>query len=305
MISVIMSTYKEDVKILRLAIESILNQTLKDFEFIIILDNPQNQEHLQCLSYYEKEDNRVHFYVNEENKGLVASLNRALSLCSGNVIARMDADDISLPNRLEVEYKYLISNNLDMVGGVMEMIDEKGNAIYSISKVPTDPQKIKKALQFGQCLAHPTWMVKKKVYDCLNGYRNIPLCEDYDFTLRAVLNGFRLSNVNQIVLKYRMSKNSISRSNLYTQYLYMKYITRQYKQSGIADVTQAQRYVKQLDKQGARKRYMQANVYFNKALQNITDKQWLQFIKNGIHIVFSSLNYLNKIYRFIRLSLYS
>ena len=124
MISVIMSTYKEDVDILRLAIESILNQTFRDFEFIIILDNPKNKEHLQCLLQYEKEDCRVHFYVNAENKGLVASLNKALSLCKGDIIARMDADDIALPNRLEMEYDYMISNDLDMVGGLMVMIDE-------------------------------------------------------------------------------------------------------------------------------------------------------------------------------------
>lgn len=305
MISVIMSTYKEDVDILRLAIESILNQTFRDFEFIIILDNPQNQEHLQCLSQYEKDDCRVHFYVNAENKGLVASLNRALSLCKGDIIARMDADDIALPNRLEIEYNYMISNDLDMVGGLMMMIDEKGNKIYSISKVPENPNKIKKALQFGQCLAHPTWMVQKKVYDHLNGYRNIPLCEDYDFTLRAALNGYKLSNVNQPVLKYRMSKNSISRSNLYAQYLYMKYITKQYRYGMIADVNQANQYVKQCDKKGPSKRYLQANVYFNAALQNMTDKHWLRFLKNGICLTFSSVNYLNKIYRFIRLSLYS
>lgn len=305
MISVIMSTYKEDVDILRLAIESILNQTFRDFEFIIILDNPKNKEHLQCLLQYEKEDCRVHFYVNAENKGLVASLNKALSLCKGDIIARMDADDIALPNRLEMEYDYMISNDLDMVGGLMVMIDEKGNTIYSISKVPANPNKIKKALQFGQCLAHPTWMVKKKVYDHLNGYRNIPLCEDYDFTLRAALNGYKLSNVNQPVLKYRMSKNSISRSNLYAQYLYMKYITKQYRCGIIADVDQANQYVKQCDKEGPSKRYLQANVHFNAALQNMTDKRWLQFLKNGICLTFSSVNYLNKLYRFIRLSLYS
>ena len=99
------------------------------------------------------------------------------------------------------------------------MIDEDGNTIYSIKKVPTDFKKIKKCIKYNQVISHPTWFGKKEVFDKLNGYRNMPLCEDYDFTLRAILQGFKISNVNECVLKYRMTKDSISRSNLFEQYL--------------------------------------------------------------------------------------
>ena len=101
MISVIMSTYKEDEELLRESIESILNQTYKDIEFIIILDYPDNEIHQKVICEYASKDKRVHFYINQKNLGLTKSLNRGISLCTGDYIARMDADDISLSDRLE------------------------------------------------------------------------------------------------------------------------------------------------------------------------------------------------------------
>ena len=109
----------------------------------------------------------------------------------------------------------------------------------------------------------------------------MPLCEDYDFTLRAVLNGFVISNLNEPVLKYRMTSNSISRSNLFEQYLYMSYITNEYKNNRIASVDKAYAYVQQHLNETDSDKYLKANV------------------------IFSSKYYLNKIYRFMMLSLNS
>lgn len=305
MISIIMSTYKEEETLLRESIESILNQTFKDFEFIIILDFPDNNLHKRIIEEYSKIDNRIRFFVNEKNLGLTGSLNRGLSLAKGEYIARMDADDISLPYRLERQLEYIKKNQYDLIGGITQMIDEDGNSIYSIQKVPTDFNKIKKALRYGQCIAHPTWLGRKEVFDYLNGYRNIPLCEDFDFTLRVVLNGFKISNLNETVLKYRMTKNSISRNNLYDQYLYMKYITNEYSNGNIASVENAKEYVKNhLNKKNAEK-YLEANVIFNRMLQEMTDKKIIGFTIDGFKLLFTSKYYLDKIYRFAMLSLNS
>ena len=305
MISIIMSTYKEEETLLRESIESILNQTFKDFEFIIILDYPDNNLHKKIIEEYSKIDNRIRFFVNENNLGLTGSLNRGLSLAKGEYIGRMDADDISLPYRLERQLEYIKKNQYDLIGGITQMIDEEGNSIFSIQKVPTDFNKIKKALRYGQCIAHPTWLGRKEVFDCLNGYRNIPLCEDFDFTLRAVLNGFKISNLNETVLKYRMTKNSISRNNLYDQYLYMKYITNEYSNGNIASVENAKEYVKNhLNKKNAEK-YLEANVIFNRMLQEMTDKKIIVFTIDGFKLLFTSKYYLDKIYRFAMLSLSS
>ena len=305
MISVIMSTYKEDEKLLRESIESILNQTYKDFEYIIRLDYPDNDVHKSVIEEYALKDDRIHFYINETNMGLTDSLNRGLSLCHGEYIARMDADDISLPDRLERQMKYLEKNHYDLIGGITEMINENGSLLYSIKSVPTDPKKINKALRYSQCIAHPTWLGKKEVFEKNAGYRHMPLCEDYDFTLRAVLNGFVISNLNEPVLKYRMTSNSISRSNLFEQYLYMSYITNEYKNKRVASVDKAYAYVQQHLNEKDSNKYLKANVIFNRMLQEMSDKQILSFIKDGVCLLFSSKYYLNKIYRFVMLSLNS
>lgn len=305
MISVIMSTYKEDERLLRESIESILNQTYRDFEYIIILDYPDNVVHKSVIEEYALKDDRIHFYVNEKNMGLTDSLNRGLSLCHGEYIARMDADDISLPDRLERQMEYLEKNHYDLIGGITEMINEDGTLLYSIKSVPTDPKKINKALRYSQCIAHPTWLGRKEVFEKNAGYRHMPLCEDYDFTLRAVLNGFVISNLNEAVLKYRMTSNSISRSNLFEQYLYMSYITNEYKNNRIASVDKAYAYVQQHLNETDSDKYLKANVIFNRMLQEMSDKQFLSFIKDGFCLLFSSKYYLNKIYRFMMLSLNS
>ena len=305
MISVIMSTYKEEERFLRESIESILNQTYKDFEYIIILDNPNNELHKKIISEYVCKDNRINFYINEKNMGLTNSLNKGISLSHGEYIARMDADDISLKNRFENQLKYLINNKYDLIGGITQMINEDGKLLYDIKIVPTRFEKIKKALNYGQCIAHPTWLGKKEVFETLQGYRNIPLCEDYDFILRAVLNGFKISNLNQTVLKYRMTSNSVSRNNLFEQFLYMRYITEEYSKGNIASIEKANLFV--ADKLNAQQaeNYLKANVIFNRMLQEISDKNFFQFTKDGFKLLVTSKYYLNKIYRFLLLTIYS
>lgn len=305
MISVIMSTYKEEEHLLREAIESVLNQTYKNFEYIIILDYPENEMHKEVITSYQEKDSRIKFYVNEKNMGLTASLNRGLSLASGEYIARMDADDVCLPDRFEKQLKYLEENQYDLIGGITQMIDEEGNVIFSIKKVPTDFNKIKKALKYGQCIAHPTWFGKKQVFDTVNGYRNMPLCEDYDFTLRSVLAGFKISNLNETVLKYRMTSNSISRSNLYEQYLYMTIVAGCYARGKKASIQKAKEIVEKSTTADKSDKYLKANVIFNRMLKEMEEKQYMPFIKDGFALLFTSKDYLDKIFRFAMLTLNS
>lgn len=303
--SVIMATYKEEISMLKEAIDSILMQTYKNFEYIIILDNPDNQEHINCINDYCKQDERIKFFINEKNQGLTKTLNRGLELAQGKYICRMDADDVSLPRRLELQKKYLEDNDYDLIGGISQMIDENGESIYSIKKVPTDFEKIKKCIKYNQVISHPTWFGKKEVFITLNGYREIPLCEDYDFTLRAILNGFKISNLDKQVLKYRMTSTSISRSNLFEQYLYAKYITARYNEAKIANVDEAKKYVKLHNSPEKSRRYLKANVRFNELLNDIETKRVIKFIKDGVLLTFTSFNYLNKIYRFFMVTINS
>ena len=303
--SVIMATYKESIECLKQSIESIINQTYNDFEFIIILDNPDNKEHIAFINDYVCKDERIKFYINDKNMGLTNTLNRGLKLAEGKYICRMDADDISELYRMEHQKKYLEENDFDLIGGISQMIDEDGNTIYSIKKVPTNFKKIKKFIKYNQVISHPTWFGKKEVFDKLNGYRNMPLCEDYDFTLRAILQGFKISNVNECVLKYRMTKDSISRSNLFEQYLFARYITKQYSEGKVSEVEEAKAYVKKNLSDKNAKRYLKGNERFNNALNNLEEKQYIQFIANGIALLFTSKYYLDKIFRFVMVYLNS
>ena len=303
--SVIMATYKESIECLKQSIESIINQTYNDFEFIIILDNPDNKEHIAFINDYVCKDERIKFYINDKNMGLTNTLNRGLKLAEGKYICRMDADDISELYRMEHQKKYLEENDFDLIGGISQMIDEDGNTIYSIKKVPTNFKKIKKCIKYNQVISHPTWFGKKEVFDKLNGYRNMPLCEDYDFTLRAILQGFKISNVNECVLKYRMTKDSISISNLFEQYLFARYITKQYSEGKVSEVEEAKAYVKKNLSDKNAKRYLKGNERFNNALNNLEEKQYIQFIANGIALLFTSKYYLDKIFRFVMVYLNS
>lgn len=304
-ISVIMATYKEPEDMLRQAIESVLKQTYEDFEFLIILDNPENRQHIQIIEEYQCVDQRIRFLINETNMGLARSLNKGIQEAKGDYICRMDADDVSKPDRLRLQKEFLEKEKADLIGGVMQVIDEDGNALYSIRRVPVEQKKIEKALRYNQVIAHPTWFGRKEVFTTLEGYRNIPLCEDYDFTLRAVLKGYKISNLNQIVLNYRMTSQSISRSNLFEQYLYARYITAQYKKGHVADIEEAASYVWQRNKSKTANRYLQANVRFNRMLSDLEHKKFLHFVKEGIIFTFSSLYYLDKVFRFAMATIYS
>lgn len=222
LVSVLMSTFNENIKELNQSVSSILNQTYKNIEFIIINDNPVNME----LDFFLNSiiDNRVRVLRNKKNVGLANSLNRAISYANGKYIARMDADDVSISNRIEMQMAYLNKNKLDLVGSWINYMDEAGKAV-NIAKFPIRQSYIEFFLKWGNCMPHPTWLGKKVVFEKLK-YRNIPLCEDYDFICRCVNENYRLGNVNQVLLNYRVRDTSISNSNSEMQYIIRNYLFR-------------------------------------------------------------------------------
>ena len=225
-----MSTYKEPIKWIKESVESILNQTYKNIEFVIIIDDPTNSEIINILREYS-EDQSVKIYINEKNLGLVQSLNKGLKYCTGDYIARMDADDISLANRLEFQIKYLKDKKYDLIGCDYEVFFD--NSIIRTAKGSYSNEVCKKILKYESCIAHPTWLVKRNVYETLQGYRNIDTCEDLDFLLRAELHGFKLGNCPHVLLKYRDNPNSISHLKNARQQSTARLLTKKYCKSKI------------------------------------------------------------------------
>ena len=211
LVSILMSTYNETPKELDESINSILHQTYSNFEFLIINDNPNNCELEETLKTYV--DSRIRIIRNEKNLGLVKSLNAGLKLCEGQYVARMDADDISRQSRIQDELLYLKKNHLDMIGSYIETIDEHGETIKSLMRFPEKHNQIAKFMRWGSCSCHPTWFLKREVCLKLHGYRKTPHCEDYDFMLRAINNGYKIGNIPKVELSYRIRKSGVSKSH--------------------------------------------------------------------------------------------
>lgn len=208
-ISILMPVYNAE-KYIATAVESILEQTITDFEFIIINDGSTDGT-LAILEAYAQKDLRIQL-VTRENKGLVATLNEGLDLVTTPLIARMDADDISLPDRLEKQVAYLAGNsNCVALGGRTLIIDPEGdemcvwNQLTSFDEIQA--QHINTFL--GSAVAHPSMMYRTSVVNSIGGYRaECYPSEDLDLLLRLSSVG-SIENLSDVILKYRVHAQSI------------------------------------------------------------------------------------------------
>lgn len=211
-ISVILPVYNAG-DYLSIAIESILNQTYKKFEFIIINDG-STDDSLQVIEHYAAIDDRV-VVISRENKGLIYTLNEGIQLSHGDYIVRMDQDDISIDNRLEVQYKHIIMHNLDICGGNYAVINEFGERMYSYYLLQNDFE-ILLCMASNVPFPHPSVMIKKsflklnKLSYGMNGYRQ---AEDLDLWLSMFNVGANFGNVGDTILEYRVLPTSMSRVN--------------------------------------------------------------------------------------------
>lgn len=241
-----MSVYSESINELESSVKSILRQTYSNIEFIIIVDNPQNKDAIKYLRSKQNFDRRLKLFINPKNKGLVYSLNRGINLCSGEYIARMDADDIAVNDRIEKELNYLKKENLSLVSSNY-FIFNQNKGLINRTNFPQSKYKIKKLLEKKNCLGHPTWLVKKNVFKKLDGYRDIDSCEDYDFLIRLSLSGFSFDNLKEPLLKYRFNVNSISRKKEFKQKIISKILAYNYKKKSITDVVWLNMYLQSDD----------------------------------------------------------
>ena len=145
--------------------------------------------------------------------------------------------------RLEKQLAYAIENDYDLVGGSFELFKDLHGEITEVYRVPQHTEECKKYLYQNSCVPHPTWLVRKEVYEICSGYREIITCEDYDFIIRAVMHGYKIGNVEDVILKYRYNLNSISRTNQARQILTAKKRANPYKHGRILTMEEYQRFV--------------------------------------------------------------
>ncbi len=211
MISVIMPVYNASHYIGE-AIESILTQTYKKFEFLI-LDDGSIDNSLGIINRYAIQDSRIKFW-SRSNKGVTKSLNELLNKTKNNLIARMDADDVALPKRFEKQIKYLSDNlNCVAVGCKVLAIDHVGNPLSYWCKQQSH-EKIDEILinplnSGVTVICHPAVMYRRESVFTVGKYREkILASQDLDLFLRLAENGGKLANLSEVLLKYRLHPTS-------------------------------------------------------------------------------------------------
>lgn len=217
-IAVLMTAYNEEKEWVCESVDSVLGQTYSDLHLYVLLDNPENAALKDLLKGYEEKDSRVSFFVNEKNLGLVGSLNKLLGIVTEQYIARMDADDICDPDRLEREMKFLTDNNLDFVMTDCSFLYPNGERGCGQSLPDLIGDVFNEASAYGNVSLHNTWLLRKEVYASLKGYRNVRFCEDYDFVLRAIWHEFAIGRMSEETVVYRLREGSVSALNAKEQF---------------------------------------------------------------------------------------
>lgn len=202
-----MSIYKEPEEWMRQSIDSILNQTLSDFEFIIVNDNPDGNAQKSILAEYKEKDSRIIIIKNPRNLGLTKSLNVAIQVSKGRYIVRMDADDISMPNRLQVQYDFMESHKeVDMCGCWAKLFGDIPKIANRNNCHPIEYAEIRLYALFYNPMVHPSIMMRKCRFNFKIYNECFEKAQDYVLVGEALLANKVLVNIPQFLIKYRETK---------------------------------------------------------------------------------------------------
>ncbi len=299
-VSVVMPVYNSE-KYLAETIESILDQTLRNFEFIIV-DDYSTDSSWDIVQEYAKKDQRIIAVKNTSQKGCYSARNYGLDLIKGKYYAVMDSDDIAKPDRFQKQFDFMEQNtDIDVCGTWYELFGERKGLVKAFS----DNDEIKSALFFYDCIAHPTVIIRKETLDKYNiKYNdNFPYAQDYELWCResAKLN---FANIPKVLLKYRVHQEQIGSSKISEQNdikkqildlnmertgesftskekgLFFKYIARDKKISDAELIIEVSSLVLKLKSMGGK-----PSKSFNKILSNF----WWRTLMNNTHLGFQTI----------------
>ncbi len=217
-VSVVMPAYNAE-KYIGEAIESILNQTFTDFEFIIINDGSTDKTKEIIQSY---DDPRIVYLENKKNSGIVVTLNKGLDYATGEYIARMDADDISVNNRFEKQISYMEKNkDVGLLGTGIRVF---GTGIQQCDRVfTTDSKQLKAELIFNSCIAHPTVMIRREILEKNNLRYNKEFAGAEDYCLWwDIAQVSDIAALKDILLNYRIHSSQVTKKKDVKYYDMMK-----------------------------------------------------------------------------------
>jgi GT2 family glycosyltransferase len=235
-VSVVLPVYNGEPYLAQ-ALESILGQTFGDFELIALCDPSSTDNSRSLLDDVARRDSRVHV-LEGPIRNLVAALNLGLSRARGELVARMDADDVSLPNRFARQVEYLRQHpDIAVVGSTITLIDAAGAVMREVD-YPLTPAKIDRFLiEIGCALAHPAVMARREAILAVGGYRNLfQHAEDYDLWLR-VAERYSLANLPDRLLQYRHhdSKDSLRHASAQRLATHVARLCAKARRSGQSD----------------------------------------------------------------------
>ncbi len=220
--TVLMSVYKKDKpEWITQAVFSMLNQTMKPDEFLILVDGPVSKDIKKTLSSFESESIiKVKYF--KENRGLGPVLRDGVNMAKNELIARMDADDISTRDRCELQLKkFMEKPELDIIGGYFYEFTNNLDMKVSLKKYPTTNEEIYKFAKKRNPFAHPAVMFRKSSAIKAGNYRDCALCEDYDLWSRMLLNKSKCENLDVPILNMRVNADFYNRRGGFS---YMKKI---------------------------------------------------------------------------------
>lgn len=211
-IAVLLPVYKNDkIDFLQRAVDSILTQSYKNIILHIGVDGPVNEDMRKCLENFGGKHSNVQITYFLENRGLAAVLNDLLDICIKKegieYVARMDADDISIDNRIQKQLDFLISHpEVDVVGGRIEEINEQSERNGKSVTYPLTHQECFKFFRYRDPLAHPAIMFRKTFFDKAKGYRNeYRKNQDTMLWFDGFMNGCVFANLDETVLLFRVT----------------------------------------------------------------------------------------------------
>lgn len=213
LVSVIMALYNEELRWAKEAIESILNQTHKNLQYIIVLDNPKNKELKVLVEDFQKKDKRIHFIKNAKNIGRGATRNKAIKVSKGEFIAIIDGDDIANKKRIQKQIEFLQKNkDSDLVFTWADFIDEDNKKISKFKPTQEDYKNIKKTIFTKHITLHPSMTLRAEILKELKYDVTLLRSQDFDFWLRALAKGHNFSILKEMLMNYRLpSKENTSR----------------------------------------------------------------------------------------------
>jgi glycosyltransferase involved in cell wall biosynthesis len=208
-VSIILPVYNGEAYILK-AVNSMLRQTFADFECIII-DDCSTDQTVELVNTLQ--DNRIKLIVKPNNTGYVKSLNMGIQLATGTYIARMDADDIALPERLGKQVDYLDNHpETAVVATKIKLMDENDTLTgdWKNDQLTHTAKDIVQYLPKGNCICHPSIMARKEILDKYPYDTNQYGSEDWDLWLRLTADGYRIEKLPDVLLQYRTTNTSVS-----------------------------------------------------------------------------------------------